>query len=265
MNDRLIGALVMLLVVPAIGIAGASLATGSAHQTDVANETQPGERLAGVVSVQQAELGGELSERQFGLQFAAASDNETRAAVVAAQANETDRRLAALEDRLETLVDRRDAGEISQGRYAAETARIDAERRSLARLANYTQRTAAELPSDVRTQRGLNATTLQALSERAAELGGEEIRDIARSIAGPRVGQSIAEQRGQGPPTGIPGGPPGNATHPGGPHDGGHPGNSDDRPGASPGSDSSGQDTEPGERGGESGESNRTDATDADW
>lgn len=213
-----IGVLVVFVAaLPALGIAGTSLDPGAAQQTEVTNGSlSPGERLAGVVSAQQAELDGELAERSFGLQLAAASDNATRAGVLATQFNDTEQRLATLEERLERLTDRREAGEVGPGRYAAETARIEAERRSLQRLANYTARAAAELPADVREQRGVNVTAIQALSERASELGGQAVSEIARSIAGPRTGQSIAEQRGGGPPPGVPGGVPGNDSRPGG-------------------------------------------------
>lgn len=212
-----IGVLVVLVAaLPALGIAGASLDTGTTQQTEVTNESLlPGERLAGAVSAQQAELGGELAERSFGLQLAAASGNATRAGVLATQFNNTEQRLAALEERLEVLTDRRETGEIGPGRYAAETARIEAERRSLQRLANYTARAAAELPADVREQSGVNVTAIRTLSERASELGGQQISEIARSIAGPRTGQSIAEQRGGGPLPGVPGSPPGNDSRPG--------------------------------------------------
>lgn len=213
-----IGVLVVFVAaLPALGIAGTSLDTGAAQQTGVTNGSlSPGERLAGVVSVQQAELDGELAERSFGLQLAAASDNATRAGVLATQFNDTEQRLAALGERLEGLTDRREAGEIGPARYAAEAARIEAERRSLQRLANYTARAAAELPADVREQRGVNVTAIRALSQRASELGGQAVSEIARSIAGPRTGQSIAEQRGGGPPPGVPGGVPGNDSRPGG-------------------------------------------------
>ncbi|PSP20123.1 hypothetical protein BRC62_00580 [Halobacteriales archaeon QH_10_67_13] len=254
-----IGVLVVLVaVLPALGIAGASLDTGTAQQTEVTNGSlSPGERLAGVVSVQQAELDGELAERSFGLQLAAASSNTTRTDILATQFNDTEQRLAALEERLKGLTDRREAGEIGPGRYAAETARIEAERRSLQRLANYTARAAAELPAGVRKQRGVNVTAIRALSERASELGGQEVSEIARSIAGPRTGQSIAEQRGGGPPPGVPGGAPGNDSRPGGPPDGapGEDEETDGPPGDTPGGDAG--------AGGETGDADRSDSADS--
>lgn len=205
-------ALVALTAMPVAGVAGASVAQndtddGETDGTDGGNESDvaPGERLSGVVGAQSAELGGEVQERAFGLRLANASTNESAADVVAEQATEIQQRLDGLDQRLNDLREQREAGEITRGEFAARAAEIEAERASLERVANHTAAAAGELPADLLEERGVNASAIDQLAQRASELGGQEIRDVARGIAGENVGQFAAQERGEHEPGEVPG------------------------------------------------------------
>lgn len=156
-----------------------------------ANETRPGEQLSGVVGVQGAELDGELESRAFGLAVAEAETDEARADVVAAQLERNERRFEDLDDRRAELRDQRDAGELDEGAYRARiavtVARVEAVRQTNGQAAAAAQ----ELPEDRREERGIDAASIAALHDRADELVGPEVADIARGVAGDSVGAPV--------------------------------------------------------------------------
>ena len=213
-------------------------ASDGGNETDAANGTvdlSPGEQLSGVVGVQGAEVEGEIESRAFDVALRQADNETERARVVAERLNRTEARLAELKERQRELRERRDAGELSQGAYAARTATTTARVESVARGLNRSADAAAELPAAARGERGIDDERLSELRERADELRGPEVAAIARGVAGNGVGGPMApDRRGppgndsdRGPPDGdsdrgLPGndterGPPGNDTERGPP------------------------------------------------
>ena len=215
MNRRTTLALATVLVVATVAAplgaaAVSSTSTGSqsdaetdraAASTDGNESIAPGEHFAGVVGTQQAELGGEVSERAFGVRIANAETNETKAAVVAEQFAESERRLEELESRLEALNESREAGEISEGRYRAEVATTVAEMTVLERRLEEVRRTAAELPEAAFADREIDVESIRALRDRAGDRGGPETAAIAREIAGD--GRAIGADSDPGVPSGA--------------------------------------------------------------
>lgn len=194
--------LAAILVVATVAVplgAAAVVSSGGVQDgtaDDGGNESiEPGERFVAAVGVQNAEIEGDVSERAFGVRIAAAETNETKATIIAEEIDASERRLAALEDRLEALNESREAGELSDGRYRAEVAKTVAEMRAIERRAAAAERTATGLPEDVLADNGVDVESIRALRERAGELGGPDTAAIARSIAGADVGQSIADDR----------------------------------------------------------------------
>ena len=211
MNRRTSLALVAVLVVAAIAAPlGAAAAVSTPSSADGQSETgtdsdpaaaadgndsiAPGERLAGVVGTQQAEIDAEVSERAYGLRIANARTDAAKAAVVAEQFEESERRLEALEERLEKLNESRETGEISEGRYRAEVATTVAEMRVLERQVSVATETAIELPDTVRADHGIGQEAIEELRDRTGARGGPEAAAIARSVAG--------DDRDPGPPFG---------------------------------------------------------------
>lgn len=193
-EQTLVGLLVvaatLLVVVPAVGIAttgGTVAQDGATNETGT--ETAPGERLSGVTGVGEAELEGNLERRAFGLQIANASSEAGQANVVAQRVTATEQRLDELETRKAELAQQREAGEIRDGKYRAEMARLSARIETVKQLNNQSAQAAEQLPADLLEERGVNATRIQHLSERANDLSGPEVAEIARGIAGPRVGE----------------------------------------------------------------------------
>lgn len=194
--------LVAILVVATVTVplgAASIVSSGSGQDgtgaDDGTESIEPGERFAAAVGVQNAEIQGDVSERAFGVRIANAETNETKATIVAEQVEASERRLAALEDRLEALNESREAGELSDGRYRAEVAKTVAEMRAVEKQAAAAERTATGLPDDVLADNGVDVESIRALRERAGELGGSDTAAIARSIAGEDVGRSIADDR----------------------------------------------------------------------
>ena len=203
--------------------AGGSPAVQAADGNETANETAPGARLAGVVNVQAAEVEGEVAERSFGVQLAAAASNASKAAVLANQTGDLTERVTELRQRKQALRDARENDTISNGRYRAEMARVATELRTANRLLNRTTSEARELPAGALTNAGVDSADLERLREAAGALSGPEIAEIARDIGGPPVNRSV------GPPGNVTRGPPGNATT-GGNATEGLPGNSNRGP-----------------------------------
>lgn len=203
-------ALLALTVVVAMPVAGLSVngsqsavaADEHENRTDTVDEnaSAPGERLAGIVGVQEAEIEGDLEQRTFGIRVAQAATQDAQADVVADQLNTTEERLAELQERKADLDEKRESGEISEGRYRAEVAEVAAESRSVANMANQSESVAGELPADLLEQKGIDVEAIQTLKNDAANMTGEEVSEIARQIAGDRVGE-IPEDT---PPVEIP-------------------------------------------------------------
>ncbi|WP_256403584.1 DUF7096 domain-containing protein [Halorubrum salinum] len=191
--------------------------------TDIA----PGERFSGVVGVQQAEIAGEVSSRSFEIALDRADTDAERAAVVAERLNRTEDQLGSIERRQRELRERRDAGELSQGAFAARMAEIGARAESARREVNRSADVAERLPEPARAQRGLDEKRLNAVRRQASDLSGPEVAAMARGIAGNETGRPLAADR-RGPPARR--GPPDDAAN-GTDSDQGPPG-ATDRPGA---------------------------------
>lgn len=192
-------ALTLLVALPAAGLGVADLssdeheqANDSANDTasDAADEnaTSPGEQLSGIVGVGEAELEGDLDKRTFGIKVAQAASQDAQADVVSAQLGDIEQRLGDLEDRKEALDNERDAGEITEGKYKAEMAKLSAQSKSLGDLVNDSQHVAGQFPAELLEEKGINVNAIQSLKDSAAAMSGGAVADAARSIAGPNVG-----------------------------------------------------------------------------
>lgn len=182
---------VVVAVVVALGAVGASLAAAqpSADPGAAGNDSVlPGERLSGAVGVNDAELSGELEDRAFGLAVARANTDNAKAAAVGDRLDAIDERLTELEERKAALNESRNAGNLSEGQYHARLARLEAQRRHAAEQTNQSAAVLTELPAAAVEQAGIDVNRIEQLREKAGELGGPEIAEIARNIAGNGVG-----------------------------------------------------------------------------
>lgn len=181
-----------MVAVPAVG-AVAQDGQDDAGEPDVA----PGERLSGVVGVQQAEFDGEVDRNAYRIALENADDNATKASLIAEKLNETEERLAELDERKAELDEQRESGEISEGRYRAEIAGLATEVDNAEAQLNRSNETAAELPRETLEENGVNVDAIRTLQQQADDLTGEEVAEIARSIAGDERGEVDREDRGQ--------------------------------------------------------------------
>lgn len=177
-----------------------------ADADDANDSVEPGAQLAGVIGVQDAELDGEVSERTYGLKIASAATNESKADVVGDQLADVEERLENHEATLEELAEAREDGEISEGEYRAKIATVAAESATTERMAGHAGATAGDLPAELLEERGIDVVAIEELRTNASELGGPETAEIARSIAGDNVGQSIVADREPGAPIDVPAG-----------------------------------------------------------
>lgn len=202
----LIAALVVVGTVAAVpaaagavpGVGDQQVEQRDTNETDANASVAPGERLAGVLGVQEAELDGEVESRSFGLAVARAASNESRAALVAAEVNETGAELDQLEERKAELDRARENGSMSDGQYRAEVAELSARADNVERMANESANASEGLPADLLESHGVNASAIETLRSGASELGGQEVAEIARSIAG-EAPDTAADRGGDAP------------------------------------------------------------------
>lgn len=197
----LVAALVVvgtLAAVPATGLAQTDTATPTpdGDEAEDGNATAPGDLLEGAVGVQEAEVEGEIENRTFGIRVARAATDEAKADVVAEQLERNEERIAELEERRAELEAARENGTISDAEYRNEIARLAVESRNAERLTNRTGNVSEGLPADLLEERGIDATAIRTLSERADQLTGPEVSEIARGIAGPSAADDASERRG---------------------------------------------------------------------
>lgn len=189
---------ILVLIVAAIVIAGLIVVPGAiANGADDGSDPAPGERLMGSITAQDAELDSEVDERAFGeaIATAAAAGNTTALAdLIEERIEQNEQRYAELQERLATLETQREEGNLSEGEYRAEIAKLEVERKSLARTTAEAADAANGLPTEVLDERGINVTAIELLHANASELGGQEVREIARGIAGPHVGNASPER-----------------------------------------------------------------------
>lgn len=185
-------ALAALLVMGTLAAVPIAMAQGAdqADRTAGNGSVAPGEQLSAVVGVGEAELSGDVESRAYSIRIDRANSSDAKAAVVADQLNATAERLAELEAEKAALETARENGSISEGQYRARVATLHAESRSVARLANQTNETAAGLPAATLEANGVNVTAVRTLQDRAGNLTGPETAAIARDIAGENAGQT---------------------------------------------------------------------------
>lgn len=191
------------VALPAFGMEGAETVdsfggSGAVAQTATANtstDAAPGTRLAGSVGVQGAELGGELESRSLDHRLNQSPSNDSKAAVIAQQANRSQERAAALEAQLEELEAARANGSISEQEYRVRAAQLSARASALARVAAQTSARADALPAETLRRNGVNVTALRALRTNAGELAGPEVAAVARGLAGPSAGRGFGPDR----------------------------------------------------------------------
>ncbi|UWG46508.1 putative component of type IV pili like system [Halanaeroarchaeum sp. HSR-CO] len=183
-------------------------------------DTPPGAMLAGSIGVHESEMKGAIEQRAFGHQIAAAASNESKAQVLKQTQDRTGERLTDLEERKTRLEQARENGTIAESQYRAQVSVVAAESARIQAMANTTERTAQGIPNETLRANGVNVTALHQMRDRAHDMTGPEVAEIARQIAGDDVGAPM------GPPEHVPGpqsGPQagmGNSTGP-----------TDDRPG----------------------------------
>ena len=199
-------------VVPTPGLAQSADATATAaptpepdgsadSDTDTNASAQSGALLSGVVAVQGAEIEGELRSRSFGIRVAQAVTDEERADVVADQLSENRGRLAELEARKERLEEARENGSMSRAQYEARVAGLAAETATVAELTNRSAAASQGLPSGLLESKGINASAITTLANRAENLNGPEVAAIARSIGGSTPARDAADAtERRGPP-----------------------------------------------------------------
>ena len=208
-TSALVMAVVLVVEVLAwVPVAGLADSTAQLQQT---NETQngsvaPGEVLAGVVGVEQAEFDGELDARTFALRLSNATTNESKAAILAAEFGSLENRSEELAERRAELTAARENGSISEGKYRAELAKLHAQSKTVQRLVNQTANASEGLPAETLEAKGINATAVRMLQSEAETLTGPETAAVAQTIAGPDAGESaasddapdVAQNRSQG-------------------------------------------------------------------
>jgi hypothetical protein len=221
MNGRAV--LVGLLLVAVLGLALPAVAqdgpTAGNESTQSDNATVDnvtmGQSISGFMQSTAAGTESDVDQGLYQAQYETANESD-RPALVENRTDRLEGRLAAVEQRIERLRERRE--DMNPTAYRAQMSAAAAQLRALETSANETHADAVAV--------GVNATRLERLRTHASELGGGEIAEIARNLSG--VPDDVPGQRGppddagpgnDGPQNGTDG-DPGNG--PGAPDDGGN-------------------------------------------
>lgn len=191
-------AVVMALMAIPIGVAAAS------DHTEERESITAGEQLGGVVSVQGAQLDGELSERTYGVRIANAETERAKASIVAERLTEIEGQIADHEAKLAELEAEREAGNISEGAYRAQVATLSAEQAATERAAERAGDTARGLPEDVLAERGVSIERIDELRANASRVGGPEQREIAGNNVSSPMGADRPQTSDRRPATDRP-------------------------------------------------------------
>ncbi|MFB6197944.1 MAG: hypothetical protein ABEI52_06710, partial [Halobacteriaceae archaeon] len=197
--------LLLIVMLATIGGMPLSTATSTTVPTNTTNFSQ-GERLAGVIQMQEANISGEFNQRTFQVRLRQARTAEAKAAIIANKTETLRNRLQELRNLRRTLIQARRNGSISTGEFVASMASLSARIDSLQEMSNSTVDAARRLPEQVLRSHGINVTAIKAIRQNAHQLKGPQVAAIARTIAGP------PENRTTGPPENVTTGPPGNRT-----------------------------------------------------
>lgn len=215
---------VAVTVVVVIGIAAGTPAIGSAGATPAATTVSPqvldhheenatgngsvapGERLHAVVGARGAELDGELERRTFEVKLDHARTENATAAVVQSQFTSIQQRHRQLARQKQMLERAKKNGSIRPGKYQARITVLAVQVQTVTRLADTGEARATELPPGVRERKGISTDAFRRLRADAAALSGPEVAAIARSMAGPGVGQFSHGPSARGPGSGSSGG-----------------------------------------------------------
>ncbi|MFB6111257.1 MAG: hypothetical protein ABEJ35_01845 [Halobacteriaceae archaeon] len=164
-------------------VAVAQTTTGT--QTDDGDTVAPGQRLGAVVSSQGTDLKSDLATRTLRESLRRAESNGSRARILAGTIEDLTARLEELRAAQDRLQARYENGSLSFGQYVARSAQLMARERAFTQLLNVTERQAARLPATVREANGVNMERLATLRERARNITGPAVAELARELAGP--------------------------------------------------------------------------------
>jgi len=202
MMRRLETTLMAVALVSALLAVPLGVSAVAADEPVTTDSVAPGERLAGVVGIQQAAVDGDLSERRYAVRLDRADTDAERAAIVDERRAEIEQRLADHRTELAELRAAREAGNLSEGSYRAQVATVAAETAATERAAERATETASGLPEETLADQGVDTDDLDALRAEASDLGGGETAAIAREIGGPNVTTPGVGRTG-GPPGGL--------------------------------------------------------------
>ena len=163
-------------------------ATLSSAQATPEERPAPGAAFAGVVNVQQTEIGSEIAQRSLDRQLAAAASNGSKARIVAEQQQLLAERIDELEAEKTRLQGAYENGNINQAQYRAQLAGLSAQVRAVEWRAGQTATAAAELPEPTLREHGANVSQVGAIVQRANRTGGGEVAEAAHAIAGEVIG-----------------------------------------------------------------------------
>ncbi len=176
MRTRTILIAFAVLAVAAAGATGVAAAEDNVtdEEADADVELSFGEQVSVLVHNHQTEVSHTVENEAFNVAFE--RDGE---AAVEERARQLGDRMDRAEQRKAEIDERQEAGEISERRANAEKAKLANEGNAVNRSSDRVLERAAE--------QGINASAVETLKERASELSGPEVSEIARGIAGPGV------------------------------------------------------------------------------
>lgn len=165
---------VLVALAVLVGFAPITAAQDAQVDTDDADAVSPGDRVTGVIQVQQVELENSVERTEFTSRFEALESDEDRATLVASRLDAAQRRTQELQESVEN------------GRRS-ELAGVAAKIRHLREIANESRELSERLPSDLVEEKAI-PRKIESLNDRLDTLENEDIEESLRAVEGEREG-----------------------------------------------------------------------------
>lgn len=154
-------------------------ATGTTTRTGT---VKPGAQFVGVIGAHGANHTGAIEEAAIDARLAEANSSEARATVVADVLAESQNRTDSLDERKAELAGARANGTMNESEYRTRLAVVDAELRTVERVAVTLEDVADGLPTTVLIDVNVDLEAIVDLKTRAIDLQGPELERIAPSF-----------------------------------------------------------------------------------
>lgn len=168
------------------------------NETDSGNNGMSlGQRISGMVAMEKENIKGEIDQAGFKARLAQADSDEERAEIIAEQLDETNKSVSELKEEREEIREQYKNGNISESEYTTKMATLSAKIDNAEEMTNESEDATEGIPNETLEANGVNASAIQQLKNNAQNMSGQEVAEVARSIAGKNAEVEVEREDGE--------------------------------------------------------------------